>query len=175
MLDDFLKFIDQRNLCQAGDRILAATSGGIDSMVMLDLFVNAGYDVGIAHCNFQLRGSDSDADERLVKKSAERLAAPYYVKCFNTRRYSREHGISIQMAARKLRYVWLEEIRRHHGYNFISTGHHLNDSIETLFFNLIRSTGLRWLTGIPVKQGNVIRPLLFATKDQIVSYAEDKK
>ena len=175
MLDDFLHFIRERKLCPERSRILLATSGGIDSMVMLDLFIKGGYEVGIGHCNFQLRGSEAIQDELLVKKTADRMNVPFYVKRFDTLRYSREQGISIQMAARKLRYEWLEEIREHHAYEFIGTAHHLNDNIETLIINLFRGTGLKGLTGIPVRHGRVIRPLLFAAKDQIIKYAEAQK
>jgi tRNA(Ile)-lysidine synthase len=175
MLDEFLQFIRRQKLCRKNDRVLLAASGGVDSMVMIDLFRNGNYQIGIGHCNFQLRGAAADGDELLVINAAKTYNIPFHVKKFDTIEYSKKHGISIQMAARRLRYDWLEEIRECHGYAAISTAHHLNDNIETLLFNLFRGTGLRGLTGIPVRKGRVIRPLLFASKDQIVKYAALRK
>jgi tRNA(Ile)-lysidine synthase len=174
MLADFLHFIRKQDLCKENEPILLAVSGGIDSMVLLDLFILSGFDVGVAHCNFQLRGGESDQDESFVKKKAEQLHLPFYQKKFDTLGYSKGQGVSIQMAARELRYEWFEEIRLRFDYHFIATAHHLNDHIETTLFNLFKGTGLHGLTGIPVRQGRVIRPLLFATKERIMEYARQK-
>ncbi|MBS0000158.1 MAG: tRNA lysidine(34) synthetase TilS [Cyclobacteriaceae bacterium] len=175
MLDDFLLFTGTHNLCQENDRVLLALSGGIDSMVMLDLFIRGGFKVGIAHCNFQLRGAESDGDELFVKNKSDEAKLPCYIRKFETQTYGREHRVSIQMAARDLRYAWFEELRSQHRYDRIATAHHLDDNIETLFFNLFKGTGLKGLAGIPVRQDHVIRPLLFAGKDQIVQYAGQHK
>jgi len=175
MLSDFLRYLGKQDLCRKNDRILIAVSGGIDSMVLLDLFYRGGYDLGIAHCNFQLRGKDAEDDESFVKQKARELSVPFYLKRFDTESYSSEHGISIQMAARDLRYEWFEKIRKEEKYDHLATAHHLNDDIETSLINLFRGTGLQGLTGIPVRQGHVIRPLLFAGKAQIEAYADTKK
>jgi tRNA(Ile)-lysidine synthase len=174
MLIDFLHFIRKHNLFSEKERILLAVSGGIDSMVMVDLFIRAGFSIGIAHCNFRLRGEESDADEMFVKKKAGETGCPYFIRHFETETYSREHGISIQMAARELRYGWFNTLVNQHGYDRIATAHHLNDNIETVLFNLIRGTGLKGLAGISIRQDAVIRPLLFAEKDQIIQYAAEQ-
>jgi len=173
MLEEFRQFIQSNALCQPTDRILLALSGGIDSMVMLHLYVAAGYIPGIAHCNFHLRGDESDGDEQFVKSVAETMDAAYHQQDFDTERSAGESGISIQMAARNLRYRWFEEIRKQHGYNFISTAHNQDDVIETFFINLSRGTGIRGLIGIPVRFEKVIRPLLFASRESIVDYATE--
>ncbi|KPL12312.1 MAG: hypothetical protein AMS26_18275 [Bacteroides sp. SM23_62] len=171
MLSKFRSFIQSNSLCQPSDRILLAISGGIDSMVLLHLFFAAGYKPGIAHCNFHLRGSESDGDEKFVKSAAENMGADFYRQDFDTEQSARESGISIQMAARNLRYRWFEEIRSRHGYDYIATAHNQDDVIETFFINLSRGTGIRGLTGIPVKSERIIRPLLFASRKSIEEYA----
>jgi tRNA(Ile)-lysidine synthase len=171
MLEKFRHFIQSNSLCQQTDRILLAVSGGIDSMVLLHLYAAAGYTPGIAHCNFHLRGDESDGDEQFVKSIAETMDAAYHQQDFDTEQSAAESGISIQMAARNLRYRWFEEIRKNHGYDLIATAHNQDDVIETFFINLSRGTGIRGLTGIPVRSGKVIRPLLFASRESIVDYA----
>ncbi len=173
MLEEFRRFIQSNALCLPTDRILLAVSGGIDSMVLLHLYVAAGYTPGIAHCNFHLRGDESDRDEQFVKSVAETMDAAYHQQDFDTEQSAGESGISIQMAARNLRYRWFEQIRKKHGYNFISTAHNQDDVIETFFINLSRGTGIRGLTGIPVRSEKVIRPLLFASRESIVDYATE--
>ena len=173
MLEEFRRFIQSNALCQPTDRILLAVSGGIDSMVLLHLYISAGYNPGIAHCNFHLRGDESDGDEQFVKSVAETMDAAYHQQDFDTEQSAGESGISIQMAARNLRYRWFEQIRKKHGYKFISTAHNQDDVIETFFINLSRGTGIRGLTGIPVRSEKVIRPLLFASRESIVDYATE--
>jgi tRNA(Ile)-lysidine synthase len=173
MLEEFRHFIESRSLCRPTDRILLAVSGGIDSMVMMHLFFAAGYMPGIAHCNFHLREAESDEDERFVKSTAEKMEADYHRQEFDTEQSAAASGISIQMAARNLRYKWFEEIRQKSGYDLIATAHNQDDVIETFFINLSRGTGIRGLTGIPVKSGKVIRPLLFAPRESIVHYANE--
>ncbi len=173
MLEEFRRYIQSNDLCQPTDRILLAVSGGIDSMVLLHLFAAAGYSPGIAHCNFHLRGDESDGDEQFVRSVAETMEAACYPQEFDTEQAAAESGISIQMAARDLRYRWFEKIRKNHGYDLIATAHNQDDVIETFFINLSRGTGIRGLTGIPVRSGKVIRPLLFASREAIVEYATE--
>ena len=173
MVDRFREFIMQKDLCRETDRIVVAVSGGVDSTVMLDLFIKNGFSTGLAHCNFGLRNEESDGDEQFVKSLAEERNIPFYIEHFETERMASERRISIQMAARELRYDWFEEIRDSEGYNYIATGHNFNDSVETMVFNLIKGTGLKGLTGISAKTGNVIRPLLFASREEIDAYASE--
>jgi len=152
-------------------RMLLAVSGGVDSMVMVKLFSLSEKTFGIAHCNFLLRGEDSDLDQQLVKRTAMLVGVPFYSATFDTTDYARENKASIQEAARELRYQWLQEIAFEHQYQLIATAHHLDDSIETLLINLIRGTGIRGLAGIPEKRENIVRPLLFATREEIEEFA----
>lgn len=140
-------------------------------MVMLDLFLRAGYQVAIAHCNFELRGAESDAEQELVERVARENKIPLYTQRFSTKLVAAQYGESIQMAARRLRYEWFDALCRDHQFNRIAIAHHSNDSIETFFINLFRGTGLRGLTGIGRTKGIVIRPMIFATRDQITDYA----
>jgi tRNA(Ile)-lysidine synthase len=151
-------------------RCLLAVSGGIDSMAMLDLFRQAGMQIGVAHCNFALRGDESDKDNELVKQYCIRHSITFYEKRFDTEAFATEQKVSIQMAARTLRYAWFEELAIAHSYHFIATAHHQNDNAETILMNIIRGTGLNGLSGIPVVNGNIIRPLLFATRAQLETY-----
>jgi tRNA(Ile)-lysidine synthase len=172
MLLKFKKYIAEHNLFMPGDKILLAVSGGIDSMVMTHLFMNAGIAMGIAHCNFSLRFAESDKDEELVSEFAAKNNIEFFTTRFDTKPYAGEHGLSVQMAARELRYRWFENIRKEHGYDAIAVAHNLNDNIETLLINLIRGTGIAGLTGMKPASHNIIRPLLFATRKEIVSYCE---
>lgn len=140
-------------------------------MVLLHLYFAAGYKPGIAHCNFHLRGAESDGDEKFVRSIAKNLDTVYHQQDFDTEQSADESGISIQMAARNLRYRWFEEIRGKHRYKFTATAHNQDDVIETFFINLSRGTGIRGLTGIPVRSEKVIRPLLFASRESIEAYA----
>jgi tRNA(Ile)-lysidine synthase len=150
---------------------LLAVSGGIDSMVMAQLFVNAGYRFAIAHCNFSLRGDESDSDEELVKTFADNCEAPFYVIRFDTNKYAAENKISTQLAARELRYKWFEELREKHGFAKIAIAHNADDNLETFFINLSRGAGLNGLTGIPQKTDTIIRPLLNFSRKDIEEYA----
>lgn len=172
MLEEFLNFICKEKLGDKSDHYLLAVSGGVDSIVMCDLFFNAGIPFGIGHCNFRLRGKESEQDEQFVKALAEKYKVPFHKKSFGTATYAAKKKISIQMAARELRYEWLKRIANEKGYARIATAHHLDDSIETFFINILRGTGIAGLQGIPVKQGHIIRPLLFANKKMIRDYAE---
>lgn len=163
------------HLCHPDQRILLAVSGGVDSMVMLHLFHQAGYQVGVAHCNFQLRGAASDEDERLVKQKCEQWKIPFHSTPFETNNYAAVNGLSTQMAARELRYAWFRELMQEHTYDLLATAHHLNDNLETTLLNFVRGTGISGIKGIPPKTDNIIRPLLAFTKKELVDYANDNK
>jgi tRNA(Ile)-lysidine synthase len=173
VLKQFLNHIDTYSLCTKGTRILLAVSGGLDSLVMLHLFKQAGFTFGVAHCNFQLRGEESDGDEQFVHDLCRDLKTPYYTKRFDTAAYCQHQGLSVQMGARKLRYSWFDELLNDERYEVLATAHHLNDSLETILLNWTKGTSLDGLTGIPVRNGNVIRPLLFATREAMENYATE--
>lgn len=174
MFKRFLQFIEAESLFTAKDNILLAVSGGIDSMVLCRLMYEAGFKFGIAHCNFNLRGDESDADEKFVEAAAASYKVPFFVIRFDTKQVSRSQGISIQMAARDLRYAWFQEICREKGYDYVATAHHLNDQAETFFINLVRGTGIAGLHGILPVQGTTVRPLLFVTREEILDFAHSQ-
>lgn len=174
MLKQFLDFIKKEALFKKNERILLTVSGGVDSIVMCDLFHKAGIAFGVAHCNFKLRGKESDGDKKFVSELAKKYQVPFYWKSFDTKPYSKNKKISIQMAARDLRYEWMKRLAKDKKYDFIATAHHLDDSIETFFINILRGTGIAGLQGVPVAQGIIIRPLLFANKTKIREYAESE-
>lgn len=171
MLQQFLENIEKKQLIDTGQKVLLAVSGGIDSMVLLHLFERSGFEYGVVHCNFHLRDDESDGDEHFVRRQVEEHGTPAWFKDFDTKEYARLSGISIEMAARELRYNYFEDLRQEHGFDLIATAHHQDDLIETFFLNLSRKTGIRGLTGIKEKTGNIIRPLLFAGRDEIEKYA----
>lgn len=171
LLEVFQRYITDNALATHDDRILLTVSGGVDSMVMLSLFTRSGYTVGVAHCNFQLRGIESEEDEVLVEQHALKHGAAFYNKRFDTAGEMERTGESMEMAARRLRYAWFEQLRIEHGYTAVAVAHHADDSIETFFINLLRGTGLRGLTGISTQVGYVIRPLTFASRKEILEYA----
>jgi tRNA(Ile)-lysidine synthase len=150
---------------------LLAVSAGLDSAVMAELFRRAGHAYGIAHCNFGLRGDESDADEQFVKEMAGRLGVPFFSTHFPTAEYVKQHRVSIQVAARELRYEWFEKIRSENDYTCIATAHHMQDAAETILLNFVKGTGLAGLHGISEKKGSLIRPLMFATREGIVEFA----
>ena len=171
LIETFQRYIDENNLASHDDRILLTVSGGVDSMVMLSLFTRCGYSVGVAHCNFQLRGTESDEDEVLVEEEAKKYGVEFYNRRFETTAEMERTGESMEMAARRLRYAWFDALSREHGYTAVAIAHHADDSIETFFINLLRGTGLRGLTGISTQVGKIIRPLLFASRKDILEYA----
>lgn len=170
MIEKFKHFIQSNNLCHPTDRIMLAVSGGRDSVAMADLFQRAGYDCIILHCNFGLRDTESEGDEAFVRSLAGRYDYPVFVERFETESYAKENGISIQMAARDLRYSWFEKIAAEMEVERIATAHNLNDSVETALLNLTRGTGVKGITGIPVFNGKYIRPLLGFTRREIDHY-----
>jgi tRNA(Ile)-lysidine synthase len=171
LLDEFEKYITDNELFSHEDKVLLAVSGGVDSMVMLSLTAAAGYRFGVAHCNFSLRGKESDEDEALVEREATRLGVEFFNRRFDTTAEMERTGESMEMAARRLRYEWFRELCDEHGYTVIAIAHHVNDSIETFFINMLRGTGLRGLTGINTQLGRVVRPVMFATRRDLHDYA----
>ncbi|WP_129716082.1 tRNA lysidine(34) synthetase TilS [Pedobacter sp. SYP-B3415] len=161
------EFITSNQLFTSGERILLAVSGGKDSVFMAHLFREAGVAFGIAHCNFGLRGAESDRDEQFVRELAAGFDVPLHVRHFNTRTYADKQRISIQMAARELRYQWFEEERLAGGYDYIALAQHQTDLVETVLINQLRGTGIAGLHGILPKNGRLIRPLLFLTAAEI--------
>jgi len=171
----FLAEIKQRKLCDSKNKILLAVSGGIDSMAMLHLFQECGFNIGVAHANFKLRGDESMGDEKFVEEICKKNFIPFYTRRFETESYAKENHLSIQMAARELRYQWFNDLSIELGFDHVATAHHLNDSIETILLNLVRGSGLEGFDGIASKNGNIIRPMLFATRELIENYAKEKK
>ncbi|MBR1961364.1 MAG: tRNA lysidine(34) synthetase TilS [Alistipes sp.] len=175
LLKAFERYVERHELFLHEDKILLTVSGGVDSMVMLSIFVRLGYNVGVAHCNFGLRGEESDGDTEMVLQECEKLGIVCHSKRFDTEAEMARTGDSMEMAARRLRYGWFNELCHTEGYAVIAVAHHANDSIETFFINLLRGTGLRGLTGINRQYGRVVRPLLYATRKDILEYAVQNK
>ena len=171
MLQAFIAHIQQQHLFPTGQQVLLAVSGGIDSVVLTHLMHSAGYPFAIAHCNFHLRPSDCDRDEAFVRQLADTYAVPVHVAQFDTRTHAARHHQSIEQAARQLRYDYFQQLCQLHAYAAILTAHHRDDSTETFFLNLLRGTGLAGLHGILPIQGNIVRPLLPFSRNDIESYA----
>ena len=171
LLQKFVEYVQCNHMFESSDKILLAVSGGVDSVVMTDLFKKAGFRFGIAHCNFHLRGDDSDSDENFVRSLAEKHHVPIYCASFDTKSYAKEQKLSIEEAARKLRYDFFHTTAQKYAYQYIATAHHNNDAIETLFINLIRGTGITGLHGIRPVNGDIIRPLLTFSRQEIKCYA----
>jgi tRNA(Ile)-lysidine synthase len=175
MVEQFLKYIRSEKLFHPSQRILLAVSGGADSMLMLHLFVQTGFPIAVAHCNFKLRGSESDGDEQFVADYCDLHNLTFHSKTFETSEYASIEGISIEMAARELRYRWFEQLLQRHGYDFLATAHHQDDVIETFLINLSRGSGIRGLSGIQPKSGKIIRPMLFTNRAEIMDYCTRMK
>ena len=172
MLKVFQKELSLLTANAARQKFLLAVSGGVDSMMMAELFKAAGLKFAIAHCNFGLRGKESDGDEDFVKDYAVKHTAHCFTKRFDTKKYAAKHRVSIQMAARELRYRWLNELREKHKFDFISIAHNSDDVIETFFINLIRGTGIAGLHGIAAQHEHIIRPMLPFSRKEIEDYAQ---
>src|SRR5260221_3223112 len=158
ILQDLNEFIKKENLFSHHDRLLVAVSGGMDSVVLCELLFRAGFDFVIAHCNFRLRGEESERDEQFVRQLAENYGKSMLAQVFDTSAYAAEFKLSIQVAARQLRYNWFHEIVAGWKGGFILTAHHLDDNIETLLMNFFKGTGISGLRGILPRQGVVVRP-----------------
>ncbi len=173
MINEFKDFIDKQKLFKKEDKILLAVSGGIDSVVMLDLFQKAGFDFAIAHINFKLRLFESDDDEMFVRSLAHKYNVDVFVNWCNTKDYAKKNKQSIQEAARELRYAWFDQVCKHNDFSYIAVAHHKDDNIETFFINLARGGGLKGLKGIVAKREKILRPLLFASRKEIENYAKE--
>lgn len=166
-VQNFTAYVEQHRLFNNQNNILAAVSGGMDSVLLVHLLKTAGYSFGIAHCNFQLRGAEANADQDFCRLLAAEFQVPFYTTNFDTLAHAEKQKISIQMAARELRYQWFEQIRQQHHYHALALAHHQNDTIETILLNLTRGTGIAGLHGILPKNGQWVRPLLFLNRQQI--------
>lgn len=175
MKSELKKHIKQHLPFLKGKKLLVAISGGIDSVVLTHLLIKLNYSISLAHCNFSLRGKESNKDEEFVQELGEKLNIPAHTIKFNTEEYATEKGISTQMAARELRYTWFEKILTENNLDYIITAHHKDDVIETFLINLTRGTGLDGLTGIPEVNGNIVRPMLPFIRETILVYATKKK
>ena len=172
MVDEVQRYVSNNNLFSNKDKLLLAVSGGVDSVVLAHLLNKLKYKFAIAHCNFSLRGSESDADENLVQEIAKKLGVEIFIKSFDTAAHSQQEKISIQMAARDLRYAWFNQLVVKHNFHRIVTAHHHDDHVETILLNLMRGTGLAGLVGMPPRNGSKVRPLLSLAKDKILEYAQ---
>ena len=170
MKDSFLKNITELNLFTKEDKLILAISGGADSVALARLLHENGFNFVFAHCKFNLRGRESDQDELFVKNLSKKLDIQFFSKSFNTENYSKENKISVQMAARELRYNWFEELRLEIQAQYILVAHHRDDDLETFFINLTRGTGIKGLLGIKPVVGKVVRPLLIYSRTQIEDY-----
>ena len=175
MVTAFKKHIAAHFPALADQKILVACSGGLDSIVLLHLLQKIGLTLGVAHCNFKLRGTHSDADLSFVETIAANLGVPVFTTVFDTKAYAKTQGVSTQVAARELRYEWFYSTARANGYDRIATGHHADDDLETFFINLSRVTGLRGLTGIASNTEQLIRPLLPFSRAQIMQFAKKEE
>ena len=156
-------------------KLLLAVSGGLDSMVLLHLLKELQFDIAIAHCNFQLRGVESFEDQKFIQEYADASSIPIFVTQFDTTAFAEDYKLSIQVAARELRYNWFYELLETENFDFLLTAHHADDNLETFLINLSRGTGLGGLIGIPKQNDKIIRPLLPFTRQEIESYAKDNQ
>lgn len=167
------QYIEEERLFGRQDKILVALSGGADSVALLHLLLDMGYTCEAAHCNFHLRGDESDRDEIFVRQLCTQLKTPLHIQHFDTAEKAAREHISIEMAARELRYAWFEELRLQQGADAIAVAHHKDDSVETVLLNLIRGTGINGLTGIRPKNGKIVRPLLCIDRKEITEYLQE--
>ena len=175
MRDVVRAYIDKYQLLTAGKPVLVGVSGGADSIALLTVLVELGYSCIVGHCNFHLRGEESMRDEHFTETYARKLGLPFVKVDFNTRDYAAEHHLSVEMAARELRYAWFEEMRCVHDAQAIAVAHHRDDNVETVLMNLIRGSGIRGMSGIRPKNGFVIRPLLPVTRQEILQWLAERQ
>ena len=170
MLQEFLDFINKNQLCGPADKVLVAVSGGKDSMALIQLFYDARFNVSVAHYNFGLRGEASNGDEAFVRNFCQDKNIPFFSTKTDTKKVTKDWGVSTQMAARELRYNWFNDLIQEYGFDFLATAHNLDDKIETLYLNITKGTGPKGLKSIPLKKDKIIRPLLFASVAKIMKY-----
>ena len=170
--DKVSKFIENNSLLKSGDKVLVALSGGADSVFLIKMLCDLGYECEAAHCNFHLRGKESQRDEDFVRALCQSLNVRLHTKDFNTAIYATDKGISIEMAARELRYAFFEQLAEEYGAQAIAVGHHRDDNVETLLLNIVRGTGIRGVRGIQPRNGKIIRPLLCLSHEDITSHLE---
>lgn len=175
MFKQFKEHVENNFAELLGHPLLLAVSGGIDSIVLVHLCHRLGLDITIAHCNFHLRGEDSNGDQKFVEEFGTQLGIPVFVAEFDTEQYAEKHKVSIQIAARELRYTWFKELADQEGKTYLLTAHHLDDSMETFLINLSRGTGIEGLLGIPARNGYIRRPLLPFTREDIVNYEQENQ
>ena len=175
MRDVVRAYIDKYQLLTAGKPVLVGVSGGADSIALLTVLVELGYSCIVGHCNFHLRGEESMRDECFTETYARKLGLPFVKVDFNTRDYAAEHHLSVEMAARELRYAWFEEMRCVHDAQAIAVAHHRDDNVETVLMNLIRGSGIRGMSGIRPKNGFVIRPLLSVARQEILQWLAERQ
>ena len=173
MLEAFQNHINSKLSFLKNGKLLIAISGGLDSVVLLHLCYEMGLNLALAHCNFNLRGNESDADEDFVLELADDLGLEVFIESFDTEIYAEKNKLSIQMAARKLRYDWFETLAKQLGFDAVLTAHHADDNLETFLINFTRGTGLEGLTGIPIINGKFVRPLLPFSRENIETYAKE--
>ena len=188
MLKEFKSFVEKHNLIEKDDSVLLAISGGVDSMVLAQLLLLrlqdykttrlqdepiANSQLAFAHCNFHLRGEDSNRDEKFVTDFAKENNIPIYIKHFDTESYAKENSLSIEMAARELRYSWFKELKETHNFNKVALAHHGDDQIETFFINLLRGSGINGLKGMKPQNDFYIRPLLWSNRNEIENFAKE--
>jgi tRNA(Ile)-lysidine synthase len=175
MLLKFQNHLNTKLSFLKGKKLLLATSGGIDSMVLVDLCSQSKLDFAIAHCNFQLRGEESDEDENFVRIQMGKLQVPIFIERFDTKAFAEQQKLSIQVVARNLRYEWFYSLLAHHNFDYILTAHHLDDSLETFLINFTRGSGIEGLTGIPEQNDKIVRPLLVFSRKEIEAYAVENQ
>lgn len=169
------EFILSEGLLSREDKVLVAVSGGRDSIVLLFVLHQLKYKIEVAHVNYNLRADESNKDETFVKELCAKLEVPFHVNSFETKEQAKNEGVSIQMKARDLRYAWFEELKQERGIDRIATAHHLDDQLETILINLTRGTGIKGLRGMKEKRGDIIRPLLCVSRDEINEYLFSKQ
>jgi len=175
MIEKVRSYIKENRLLKPDDRVIVGLSGGMDSMTLIDVLLSLGYNCMAVHCNFHLRGEESERDAAFVEQWCESAKVGLVSVDFDTYRYAAEHKISIEMAARELRYKWFEDIRKEHHADAIAVAHHRDDLAETVLLNLIRGTGIRGLSGISPKNNSIVRPLLGISRDEIEAYVDERK
>ncbi|WP_439132641.1 tRNA lysidine(34) synthetase TilS [Polaribacter sp.] len=173
MLQKFTTHINNHFPFLKDKKLLIAISGGIDSVVLLHLFHQLNYSIALAHCNFKLRGKESDLDEEFVDKLSQNTSNQIFKVYFDTEIFAKKNKLSTQIAARELRYAWFQELVEKHNFDYVVTAHHADDNLETFLINLTRGSGLEGFTGIPKINGNIVRPLLAFSRTEILNFAKE--